>query len=275
VRRIAEAVARRLYFGDWPAKVWARAPVAPVRAVRLELPILPAGMPRLRLGFASDLHIGPVTPIPTLERAFALLNDAQPDVLLLGGDYVYLDASAAKADVLRRLVASVAAPLKLAVLGNHDLWTRHDRLESALAEAGARVLVNEVVRLADPHGGVVILGVDDPRCGRPDPEAVLRASEGATVRIVLVHRPDGMFLFEDAGIDLLLCGHSHGGQIALPGGRPITVPGTGSRRWPHGLHRVGTTYLHVSRGVGAVELPIRAFAPPDVVIADLVPRAPP
>jgi hypothetical protein len=267
---LLEAVLGRVYRGDWPARLWARLPgTTEVRTISLRLPILPAGMPPLRLGYASDLHIGPTTPVATLERAFAVLGAADLDVLLLGGDYVYLDASPARAATLRRLVAGIDAPVKLAVLGNHDLWTRHDRLEAALADAGARVLVNEVVHLAAPHQGVCVLGLDDPRTGDARADTVLDASAGASVRIVLVHRPDGMFLF-DGEIDLLLCGHSHGGQIARPGGQPFTVPGPGSRRWPHGTFRVGDTRLHVSRGVGTVEVPIRLFAPPDVVIVDLV-----
>jgi hypothetical protein len=65
---------------------------------------------------------------------------------------------------------------------------------------------------------------------------------------------------------LLLSGHTHGGQIALPGPRPIIVPGPLGKRWPFGLHRAGDLTLFVSRGVGTTELPIRTFATPDIAV---------
>ena len=70
-----------------------------------------------------------------------------------------------------------------------------------------------------------------------------------------------------------MCGHTHGGQLALPGHRPILVPGPLSRDYPHGWHQVEDLRLFVSRGLGGVEVPTRAWAPPDVLILDLVPPA--
>ena len=91
------------------------------------LPLLPgrAGRRPLRLGFASDLHLGPVTPLSLVEEAFDQLDAAGLDVLALGGDYVSLEVTPAIAARLTALVARVRAPVKVAVLGNHDLWTRH------------------------------------------------------------------------------------------------------------------------------------------------------
>src|SRR5262249_28371755 len=112
-------------------------------------------------------------------------------------------------------------------------------------------------------------GLDDPWTGRPDGVRALAAARGARYRIAVSHSPDGLPFVRGGGVSLLLAGHTHGGQIALPGPRPIIVPGPLGKRWPFGRHDVDGLTLFVSRGVGTSELPIRAFAPPDVAVFTL------
>lgn len=274
LRGVVESVLRLAYVRDWPASLWGRVPRScDVRVVRRELDVLPPGARRVRLGFVSDLHIGPTTPKALLERGFDLLRDADLDVLLLGGDYVFLDATAAKARTLAELVERVPARTKLAVLGNHDLWTRHGVLESALRGAGVRILVNEKIEVAER---VVLVGLDDPWTGELDARSGLMEVDPSDALVVLCHSPDGVPAvvaeLERRGRNaraVYLCGHTHGGQIAAPWG-PLYAPGPMGLTYPHGLHRVGPLFVHVSRGLGTTELPIRAFAPPDVVVVDLV-----
>ena len=131
-RGAVESCLRVVYRGGWPARVWGAVPGrCRVRIARVALPLRPAGAAPLRLGFASDLHIGPTTPPALLDAAFDALARARLDVLLLGGDYVFLDADDAVASRLAALVTRVPARRKLAVLGNHDLWTNHGVLERA------------------------------------------------------------------------------------------------------------------------------------------------
>jgi predicted MPP superfamily phosphohydrolase len=266
LRGAAEALLHHAYRGDWPARAWSRAPgAAAVRRVEVALDLGLAAP--LTVAFASDLHLGPTTSPRTLDRAFAHLAEARADVLALGGDYVFLEATREKARELRARVEAIPARAKVAVLGNHDLWTHHPLLEDALREAGVAVLVNDAVRLPPPHDDVALVGLDDPWTGAPDADRAVGAAGDARVRIGLCHSPDGLPFLAGKGVPLLLVGHTHGGQIALPGPRPIIVPGPMGQRYPFGRHRVGEVHLVVSRGVGATELPIRAFAPPDVVVA--------
>jgi len=259
-------------YGDgWAARAWGRFPGAThVRLAAHELRALPAGSTGarrpLRLAFASDLHIGPTTPPTLLDRAFALLGHLSPDVLVLGGDYVFLDATPARAAELERRVAAVPARAKVAVLGNHDLWTHHGLLEDALARAGVTVLVNDAVRLPAPWDDVAIVGIDEPWTGAPDGARAFgaAAASGAGLRIAVCHSPDGLAHARGRGAALLLCGHTHGGQLALPGPRPVVVPGPTGKRYPFGLHDLGDLVLFVSRGLGGVEVPVRTWAPPDV-----------
>nr|MCU0687091.1 metallophosphoesterase [Polyangiaceae bacterium] len=226
----------------------------------------------LRIAFLSDLHLGPTTSPATLDRAFAIVDGLEPDVVLLGGDYVFLEATPALADELAARVGALRAPTKLAVLGNHDLWTDHDRLQRALERAGARVLINDAARLPPPFDDVAVIGLDDPWTGEPDAVRALAAGAGAQLTIALCHSPDGLAFARGRGIDLMFAGHTHGGQIALPGPRPVVLPpGPYSKQLPFGLHRVEGTWVFVSRGVGATELPMRTFAPPDVALVTITP----
>ena len=276
-RGLMEAAMRAGYRGDWPAKLWSLWPGAcRVRCVEQRLAILEVGASPLRVGFASDLHIGPTTPRQLLEAAFERLADARLDVLLLGGDYVFLEASAAKAEVLASLARSVPAARKLAVMGNHDLWTHHALLEAALERAGVEVLNNASVRLDTRPGSLAVLGLDDPWTGHTDAALAAQQVFDARAVLVLCHSPDGLpdalhavAELPNRPTGLFICGHTHGGQIAAPWG-PLLIPGHVGKKYPYGLHHLPPLHLYVSRGIGATELPVRAFAPPEVTLFELV-----
>jgi hypothetical protein len=217
----------------------------------------------LRVAFVSDLHAGPLTDPRLLDAAFGRIAEAAPDLLLLGGDYVSLDHSHVSA------LASRVADLKLpsgilGVLGNHDLWQDDVAISSALEKVGVRFLINEEVRLQEPHAHVVVYGMDEPGTGSPQsPTTRLRDDD---IRIVLMHSPLGLRYLEATPFHLAFCGHTHGGQIAMPSGAPIVLPrGSGDRgRARGGLFSVNGGQLLVSRGLGMSDLPLRVFAPSEV-----------
>lgn len=230
------------------------------RTVRL--PRAP-GAPPLRVAFASDFHAGPITYPAQLDHACRLLSDARPALLLLGGDFVSLNVG--YVDALSDRLAAVRAPLgKYAVLGNHDYRRRRSRLVTrALERAGVELLTNRNVRLPAPHDDLWICGLDDPLRGTPDRDPAFRGADGT--RIVLMHAPDDLLEIGDERFDLALCGHTHGGQVALPWGRPLLLPdGQLNARFPHGWFRLGDAQLLVSRGIGCSGIPVRVFAWPQV-----------
>jgi predicted MPP superfamily phosphohydrolase len=226
----------------------------------------PANSPPLRIAFASDLHAGPTTHPSLHAEALARLRDARPDVILLGGDYVFLDAQhfAPLADDLATLQASAG---RFAVMGNHDLWADDAIIERELARAGFRVLRNEAAHLPPPWDHVSICGLDDPWTGVRDAAAAFRSARDT--RVLLMHSPDGLSLLGAERFDLAVCGHTHGGHVALPCGIPIVAVGLLGRRYSHGRFDDAGATLIVSRGVGAVEVPLRLFAPPDIVVVEL------
>jgi predicted MPP superfamily phosphohydrolase len=263
-RGVVESILAAAYRGDWPARLWERYPGScDVHVVRRSLRLLPSGCPDLRVGFASDLHIGPTTPPRLLDDAADKLAAEDVDVLLLGGDYVFLDASPAKASALERFIRRARARRTLAVLGNHDLWTTPGRLERSLAAAGASLVVNASVRLEAPHDAVTITGLDEPWTGAPDADRAFLGTRSAHVRVVLCHSPDAVPLIEGRDVALFVCGHTHGGHVALPWG-PVIVPGPIGKAMPAGFYEAHGAKVFVSRGLGGIELPFRTFAPPDV-----------
>jgi predicted MPP superfamily phosphohydrolase len=222
----------------------------------------------LTIGFASDFHAGPTTHPAVYDELSEQLRQSQPDVLLLGGDYVSFDARHAAR--LRQFVRACAPPLGIyAVIGNHDIWNGRESIEAMLRDAGAQVLVNRNVALPAPFDMVSICGIDDPWTGRASAK---QAFAGAReVRIFLTHSPDGLWHLDRETFDLALAGHTHGGQIALADGTPVFRPkGPLSRRYCHGRFEVpGKGPMVVSRGVGCSALPFRINADPELVLCTL------
>ncbi len=261
-----------LYRGNWPARlVHALGMQRAVRVVehRVATPRWPAGLRPLRLAFASDLHAGPTTHPSVLDEGFAVLAAQRADAILLGGDYVFL--TAAHISAVAERVARLHAPLGLyGVMGNHDLWADDAAITAALTAAGARMLVNERVALPAPFEQVALVGLDDPWTGV---RTAAPFRDDDRVRIVLVHAPEALLHLGDQPFELAICGHTHGGHVALPGGIPILAPGPLSRRYAHGRHALAhERTLIVSRGVGSTEVAPRFYADPDITVVEIGPE---
>lgn len=256
---------------QWPARLaWKLHPRANVAVEEHRIPVgdhLPPDV-SLRIAFASDFHAGPATPWPVIETAAAQLDRLRPDLLLLGGDFVSI--SPESADRVGRLLGTIRAPLgRFAVLGNHDYWAGAAAVVAHLQDAGIEMLTNRAIGLPRPFDEVSVCGLDDHTSGEPDAE---RAFAGArAVRVVLMHAPSSLLEIGEKPFRVALCGHTHGGQIALPGGRPIIgASGTLSRRYNAGRYSLGPhCTLLVSRGVGCGTLPIRWNSPSSVFLCCL------
>jgi uncharacterized protein len=271
IARTASRLEALLYRGGWPVRLARAIGIRPgVRTVQHAIRLGPGsdGMPPLRIAYASDFHAGPTTDASILRTACAELRAAAADLLLLGGDFV--TSRPDEIDWLAGELGDIPAPFgRFAVLGNHDLWSDSGYVVERLEAAGIRVLVNANVRLGPPFEQIWICGLDDHESGRPDAATAVRGAEG--VRVVLMHAPSGLLDLGEERFHLAICGHTHGGQLALPGGIPIVVPGGPlSRRYARGRFPIGHgATLVVSVGLGCVVLPLRTFADPEIVICTL------
>jgi uncharacterized protein len=272
--------------------------VAPreLRVARVEVPIddLPPAFDGYTLAVLADLHHWPGTSLRHLERAVAAAHDARPDAVALLGDYSvsgrYLRAPnpmlyRRALTELTPLVRTLAAPDGVfGVLGNHDHYYSASAVRAWLAEAGVRPLVNEAVVIRRGAARLLVAGTDDAAQGTLDPHAGLAqavelaeaaahspgASTTAPPTIVLAHNPDTVLaLAPERRVDLVLAGHTHGGQFVVPGfGAPLTHAKVCGRRTASGWVPNTRARLYVSRGVG-VQIPGRFNCPPEVVVVTL------
>lgn len=266
---------RRVFAGGWGARV--AYPLGFQGRVSVEshvftVPRANAAARPLRVGFASDFHSGSTTHPALVADACRALADMRADVILLGGDFVAFDAP--EIDALVPLLRGIPASHgKYAVLGNHDLVADDEYVTAALEEAGVEVLTNRNVRLPAPHDDLWLCGLDDPTLG--EPRADLAFDGAGDTRLVLMHSPDGLLAIGDRRFEIAFCGHTHGGQIALPTGHALVVPrGRLSRRFSRGTFELrDRARLLVSRGVGCTSLPVRLFSAPQVHSCVLVTAA--
>lgn len=272
-RLLFETVAPLLYFGGWGASMSYRIGLhGDIDVERFDV-ALPghSGAPRsMRIVFASDFHAGPTTDRRLLGDACDLIEAARPDLLLLGGDFISFRAR--YVEPLAERLGAIPAPLgRFGVLGNHDLLANVTDLVERLERRDIQVLVNENVSLPAPFDDVHLCGFDDWARGNPDPVRAFAAANGT--RIVLAHSPSTLVNIAAERFELMFCGHTHGGQIALPGGRLLYVPsGPYNRVYASGRFRVGAEgrgTLLVSRGIGCSTIPVRLFASPDIYVCDV------
>ena len=241
-----------------------------VRSARIAVAGWPAGTPPLRLLLLSDVHVGgPDMPPARLRRIVDRINRLSPDIVLIAGDlvtdkrlatrYYSHDEAVAPLAGLRPRLATIA------VLGNHDHWRDSAAAHRALARAGIRVLDNQALQV----GPVAVGGLDDAFTGRDDlpvTAAALRKLRGP--RLILSHSPDP-FADQPSDIFLMLAGHTHCGQVALPLVGPITTMSKYGHRYACGVVREGGKTLVVTAGLGTSGIPLRLGAVPDLWLVEV------
>ncbi|HUZ46549.1 MAG TPA: metallophosphoesterase [Terriglobia bacterium] len=217
----------------------------------------------LKIVQLTDIHHSLYTPLEDVERAVNLTNQLQPDLVALTGDYVTFSPSyiGPVAEVLGKLSARLGV---FAVLGNHDFQVDADEMTRALEAQQIRVLRNSHFALHTDHAPLWLLGVDDLWWGADDLESAVKHVPSHDPKILLCHNPMGIRMAAKHQIDLVLSGHTHGGQVRLPWvGALYGNPRLG-RRFIQGWNRLDSTQIYVSRGIGKVLLPLRVGCPSEI-----------
>lgn len=241
-----------------------------VRHVSLPLPSLPRELDGLRICHLSDLHRNRWVSEEFIRGAAQMANGLEPDLTVITGDFI--SGGSHYGPTAARALAGLAARHGVfGVLGNHDLSSGDpDGLREQLLASGVRVLVNSSVPLRHQGREFRLCGVDDPRRGKADLPAALQDGEAGDFRILLCHVPDFADESAASGVPLQLSGHSHGGQVVLPGGIRPVLP-EGGRKYPAGLYQVAGsgTRLFTNTGLGVMSLPIRLNCPPEISLLTL------
>lgn len=239
-----------------------------VRRTLIHVAALPPALEGLRIGLLTDLHVDGIRSARLTDRAVRVLMRYRPDMITLTGDFA--EHAAGQRDVLDRL-AALSAPLGVhAVPGNHDhkagirAWHEAVDTHPRITDLTNRYVLRE-------RGGarICIAGVDDFHEGAP--RMMLPPAATRDLTVLLAHSPDQAERCRRCydAVDLIVSGHTHGGQVRLPGlGAPVNSA-ENADLYEQGLRRRPWTQVYTSRGIGTSRLPIRFLARPEIALLDL------
>jgi uncharacterized protein len=226
---------------------------------RIPIRDLPAAFQGFRIVQISDMHVGPKLTAHYLDEIVDSVLAEQPDLIALTGDFIHKGFR--HVSRAARSISRLKAPHGVfAVLGNHDFSVRnalglrrhrhlHRAVATALSDVGTRVLRNESIVLRLGDAAVDLVGVDDLWSGECDLDAAYGDHDPRRPRLVLAHNPRTIEGLDGRRCDLMLSGHTHGGQVNLPKLGRVTLSKK-SRRFAAGLYTVDSTVLYVNKGVG-------------------------
>ena len=234
--------------------------------LELELPGLPPAFDGYRILQLSDTHLDHLPELAPAARA--LLEGTEVDMLAVTGDvhgHPRASIEHSTALLMEALAGVRVLGPRLAVLGNHD----PDSMVGMLERAGFDVLVNRSVLLRRGDEALRVTGLDDVHSFYTEAALAALGQHDGEFRIALVHSAEVADDADAAGYALYLCGHTHGGQICLPGGRPLVTHLKRCRHAASGLWRQGRMQGYTSRGLGVSDLPMRFNTRGEVVVITL------
>ncbi len=241
---------------------------------------LPAAFDGMTIAQLSDIHLDEFTEPFFLRHAVEQINNLNPDAVFLTGDYVTHGIASRKFAVgaawqCAGILRGIQCRQIYASLGNHDVIVGAGEVERALTDNGMKVLRNSYVPIERGNARIWLSGLDDPTSGRPNPDLAIpvpiRHVAGEPI-ILLCHSPDyaRTLVTQPAGqaVSFMLSGHTHGGQVRIPGFGAVVLP-PGGRLYPQGAYRLGHMRLYVNQGLGTVGVPFRFDCPPELTLHTL------
>jgi predicted MPP superfamily phosphohydrolase len=238
-----------------------------VRKRNVSITGLPAELDGYRIGQLSDVHCGPHTPVERVAQWVDQLNRLDLDLMAITGDLITSGSSHVVA-VSRVLGGLRARDGVFACMGNHDYFTDGEHFVRELSQAGLTVLRNRGVVVEHKGARLYVAGVDDTWTDRHDVARALADRPSAVPTVLLAHDPN---LFAEAQahhVELTLSGHTHGGQLAIPGIRRLSLARF-ITEFTGGLYRRGSSWLYVNRGAGTTGPPVRIGAPAELAVLTL------
>jgi predicted MPP superfamily phosphohydrolase len=236
-----------------------------VEEVKVYLKRLPKELDGFRLVQLSDIHHSPFTSLEHVLRTVEAANKLAPDMFVLTGDYVSHETEyiAPMADAMSNLRSEFGT---FACLGNHDHWTDGELVTDLLRGEGITVLINEGFRFKARNASFWLAGVDDLMVGKTDVRSALNGSTDDEMKLLLAHNPAILRRAARLGVDLMLSGHTHGGQVKLRDEEKRLLP---RRKMTNGLYRRQNTQVYINRGIGTVVVPFRYQCPPEITLIEL------
>jgi predicted MPP superfamily phosphohydrolase len=237
---------------------------------------LPDAFLNLRFVQISDIHLEEYTEAWFLQHVVAQVNALNPELVLITGDFVSRGPRShpvawRAAGLCAEVLSALKAPQRFAILGNHDAAVGPEHVIPVMTAHGTPFLVDSYCALERGNDRLWLCGTDDAT-NRPTLAGTLPPDPRAPI-ILMCHEPD----YADTlaldprfqHVDLMLSGHSHGGQVRLPGLGPLILPPLG-KKYVQGLFHLGHTQLYVNRGIGTVGMPFRLDCPAEITEFTLI-----
>jgi predicted MPP superfamily phosphohydrolase len=236
----------------------------------IPVPNLPHEFDGLRIIHLTDLHYGPLMPLEILGKVIQKTNELEKDIVVCTGDYVRGAAAARRIDGIWSVMADLRAPEGVyTVLGNHDHWASTEQSVCWLNTSGHINLRHKAVPLTRKGTSIWLGGAGDLWEDHVNLDQVLKDVPDDACRIVLAHNPDTADTDYTARVDLMISGHTHGGQVKIPFiGAPL-LP-VKNKAYTSGFVRSHKTNVFISRGIGWAALPVRFNCFPEIAILNIV-----
>ena len=225
---------------------------------------------QLRILFMSDFHIDILPEMK--DKIISQLKDESYDLCIFGGDYRFNSHGAAdiSAGIMRDIIDVIKKESDIAaVLGNHDEYEFAEFLDGL----GVTILLNESININIRNNNLVLCGIDDAGYfGAHDIEEACREVDIESkdkIKIFISHTPDVYKDAADKNFNLFLAGHTHGGQLCLPGGIPVLTETTAPRKMVNGTWLYNNMYGYTTAGIGCSGMPGRMFCPPEIVFINI------
>jgi len=242
-----------------------------IASVELTLPKLPDAFANFTIAQISDLHFGAVTTPEHIQPAIDAVQALNADAIVLTGDIVSRLTHGEPDMIVQALSQLRAREGVFAVLGNHDWWEGGLAVGDALRRAGVMLLSNRHHSIRRGKQTLYLAGVDDVWCDKQDLAAAMAGVAPEAAVVMLVHEPDyADTVAQESRVILQLSGHSHGGQIRMPGYGGILFPPFG-KKYTNGLYHINEMALYTNRGIGMVNRPMRFACRPEVTCFTLKP----
>ena len=237
-----------------------------IESVNIAFGNLPNGFDNTRILFITDFHIDATDTLA--DRIIRLADDIDYDFCILGGDYSFgtgknCDSAFEKMSRIARHLTTKSRVF--AVLGNHDRY----KMAQVLNECGVEMLINEGIYLEKAGDKIYIAGLDDCHYYAAEDIALTDISCNGQFKIMVSHSPERFSEIASVGYSLLLTGHTHGGQVCLPGGVAVVTSTSAPRKMAKGIWQHQGMTGYTSRGVGTTSVAVRYFCPPEMAVITL------
>ncbi len=229
---------------------------------------LPPAFDNKKIVFISDIHHGPFLDIHRVEKLVRKINVIQPDMIALGGDYVHRDKKfiVPVFDAFKGLHAPLGV---FGVLGNHDHWEGTMATKNQFKKCGFTLCDNTSLWIKCARDSIKIGGVGDLWEDTQIVKNTTHNVQKSDFAILISHNPDFLEEIGDAPLDLILCGHTHGGQVTFFGLWAPLLPSRFGQKYRYGRQKSNNVDVIITSGVGTITPPLRFFCRPEVVVIRL------